>query len=160
MKYLIIHLFTMGKDPPLCGSSMCSGSKAHLSNSTCFFCFRFASRCKITFDLQKKRTNWDLWEDQFMGIWDLCIWTGSVVDKSVLQERSKDKEDADLQSTNNEMFSWENKTSEEKFLYPSPHINCLGIGDRGQGVVDGCLQENCRRREMSKSNEQFNVWRP
>ena len=60
MKYLIIHLFTMGKDPPLWGSSMCSGSKAHLSSSTCFFCFRFASRCKITFDLQKKERTWDL----------------------------------------------------------------------------------------------------
>ena len=54
MKYLIIYLFTMGKDPPLWGSSMCSGSKAHLSNSTCFFCFRFASRCKITSHQQTK----------------------------------------------------------------------------------------------------------
>ena len=37
---------TMGKDPPLCESSaMCSGSKAHLSSSTCFFCFLLASLC-------------------------------------------------------------------------------------------------------------------
>ena len=101
-----------------------------------------AAKGKITLNLQKVKT-----ENRPIGLdtksWEymnLCIWTGSVVDKSILQESSKDKEDADLQSTNNQMFSFWN-ISENKYFYPGPHVNCLGVGHRGQGIVYGCLQE-------------------
>ena len=84
---------TIGKDPPLCGSSMCSGSNAHLSSSTCFFCFRLASRWKSQNDLKEEK------ESEYLGIWARCI-----VHKSILQQRSKDKEDADLWSTEYQVF--------------------------------------------------------
>ena len=67
-------IVTIGNDPPLCGSSMCSGSKAHLSSSTCFFCLRFARRCnrqnysKFTEGKNWKSADWS-WH-QFMGIYE------------------------------------------------------------------------------------------
>ena len=43
----VVFALAMGKDPPLWCSSMCSASKAHLSSSTCFFCFRLARRYRV-----------------------------------------------------------------------------------------------------------------
>jgi hypothetical protein len=73
----------MGKEPPLWCSSMCSASKAHLSISTCFFCFRFASRCDRS---KSERLPILVLGGAWIGFFErkillvfVCVWGGRLV---------------------------------------------------------------------------------
>ena len=137
----------MGKDPPLwCSSAICSGSNAHLSSSTCFFCFRLASLWKennknalINWQYSERRwpvpgetyhcccTNAKLDPNKALPAFlsdleseesiHLSVWSGGVVDESVLQEGSE----------------------HEKYADSGPDVDSLGVGHWRKGVVDWCL---------------------
>ena len=61
---------------------------------------------------------------------------GSIVDKGVFEESAEDKEDAD----------------------PGPDVDGLGVGHRGQRVLDACLHERGGVRVKTNAKKSQNIF--